>query len=450
MKKKTFDRINIYAKMNLISYDFIQILKLFLCINVQVINVQKINDKTLKKQVVYFVRFVMIDTNETTRYFKKSFFDVNFEWQFTLDRSWIQFVDVDTLFNWNIDDIKQWFTDDIDDILHITKWIEMIVSKKIIETLLNENKTTYLLIIWSWDDDLNKIHIFRRVLISNAIASSIKNVITFISKCLKYYENINIESEKKTYILSEHDFTNHVIDFINDTHSSYNFIYFLFEKELKMFKTYIDKHLIIDFIKHFQSFVDAFVLFASKFNESFRFCIDYRDLNELTIKNRYLLFFIKKSLNRFVDVKRYTKLNFMTVYHRLKIKKGDEWKTTFRTRYEHFEYNVFFFFDFTNASITFQGLINKIFAEKLNVFVIVYLNDIVIYSVNEKKHIEHVKWMLNRFFENKLFIVLEKCEWFDTQINFLNFIISSENVRMQSKKVEIIRQWFASAFVNEI
>ena len=79
MKKKTFDRINIYAKMNLISYDFIQILKLFLCINVQVINVQKINDKTLKKQVVYFVRFVMIDTNETTRYFKKSFFDVNFE-----------------------------------------------------------------------------------------------------------------------------------------------------------------------------------------------------------------------------------------------------------------------------------------------------------------------------------------------------------------------------------
>ena len=78
-KKKTFDRINICAKMNLINYDFVQILKLFLCINVQVINVQKINDKVLKKQVVYFVRFVIIDTNEITRYFKKSFFDVNFE-----------------------------------------------------------------------------------------------------------------------------------------------------------------------------------------------------------------------------------------------------------------------------------------------------------------------------------------------------------------------------------
>ena len=78
-EKKTFDRINICTKINLINHDFVQILKLFLCINVQVINVQKINDKILKKQIVYFVRFVMIDTNEITRYFEKSFFDVNFE-----------------------------------------------------------------------------------------------------------------------------------------------------------------------------------------------------------------------------------------------------------------------------------------------------------------------------------------------------------------------------------
>ena len=77
MKKKAFDRINICTKMNLINHDLVQILKLFSCMNVQVINVQKISDKVLKKQVVYFVRFVMIDTNETTRYFEKSFFDVN-------------------------------------------------------------------------------------------------------------------------------------------------------------------------------------------------------------------------------------------------------------------------------------------------------------------------------------------------------------------------------------
>ena len=149
-------------------------------------------------------------------------------------------------------------------------------------------------------------------------------MIIFISKCLKYYENINIKNEKKIYILFEHDFTNHIIDFINNAQLLYDFIYFLFEKKFKMFKTYIDKHLTIDFIKHFQSFVDALVLFISKFNENFRFCIDYKNLNELTIKNRYSLFFIKKNLNRFVDVKQYTKLNFTTVYHRLKIKKNDE------------------------------------------------------------------------------------------------------------------------------
>ena len=89
----------------------------------------------------------MIDTNEITRYFEKLFFDVNFEWQFTFDKSWIQLVDVDTLFNWNTDDIKQWFTKNVDDILHITKRIEMIDSKKMIEILLNENKTAYFLII---------------------------------------------------------------------------------------------------------------------------------------------------------------------------------------------------------------------------------------------------------------------------------------------------------------
>ena len=79
IKKKAFDRINICAKINLISHDLVQILKLFSCINVQAINIQKISDKTLKKQVVYFVRFVMIDTNEITQYFEKSFFDVNLE-----------------------------------------------------------------------------------------------------------------------------------------------------------------------------------------------------------------------------------------------------------------------------------------------------------------------------------------------------------------------------------
>ena len=74
----------------------------------------------------------------------------------------------------------------------------------------------------------------------------------------------------------EHDFTNHIIDFINNAQLLYNFIYFLFKKKFKMFKTYIDKHLIIDFIKHFQSFVDTFVLFILKFNKNFRFCIDYK------------------------------------------------------------------------------------------------------------------------------------------------------------------------------
>ena len=127
----------------------------------------------------------------------------------------------------------------------------MINLKNIIEILLNENKTIYFLIIRSWNNDLNKIFIFWRILINNAIALNKKKIIIFIFECLKYYKNINIENKKKIYILFEHDFTNHIIDFINNAQLLYNFIYFLFEKKFKMFKTYINKHLIIDFIKYF-------------------------------------------------------------------------------------------------------------------------------------------------------------------------------------------------------
>ena len=98
---------------------------------------------------------------------------------------------------------------------------------------------------------MNKIYIFQRVFINNIIVLNKKNITTFISKCLKYYKNINIKNEKKNYILFEHDFTNYIIDFINNTQSLYNFIYFLFEKKFKMFKTYINKHLMINFIKYF-------------------------------------------------------------------------------------------------------------------------------------------------------------------------------------------------------
>ncbi len=108
----------------------------------------------------------------------------------------------------------------------------------------------------------------------------------------------------------------------------------------------------------------------------------------MTIKNWYPLPLVRESLDRLGRARRFTQLDLTNAYHRMRIREGDEWKTAFRTRYGHFEYQVMPF-ELTNAPATFQGYINKILAEKLNVFVIVYLDDILIYTESEGE--EHVQ-----------------------------------------------------------
>ena len=169
--------------------------------------------------------------------------------------------------------------------------------------------------------------------------------------------------------------------------------------------------------------------------------MNYRDLNLLTIKNRYSLPFIKKSINRFSKVKIYTRLNITIAYHRLKIRKNDEWKTTFRTRYDHFEYQILFF-DFTNALASFQVYINKILTKKLNVCVIVYLNDIIVYLKTLEQHNKNVCWMLKQLKLFSLYVARNKCQFQTNIIDFVNFRVNIKRIQMMIDKFEIIRSWF--------
>ena len=180
-----------------------------------------------------------------------------------------------------------------------------------------------------------------------------------------------------------------------------------------------------------------------------RFCVDYRNLNFLTIKNKYFLSLIDESLDRLSEIRVYTSLNMIATYNRLRIKKDDEWKTTFKTRYEYFEYIVLSF-DLINAFVIFQSFVNKILIERLNFIVIIYLNDIVIYFNNMKQHIENVKWILSRLRKHKLFINMKKCKFFKNNIDFLNFVVFFKDVQMQDDKIEIIQQWSTSKNVFEI
>ena len=132
-------------------------------------------------------------------------------------------------------------------------------------------------------------------------------------------------------------------------------------------------------IKHFISFVNASILFVFKKNENFRLYINCRNLNAMTIKNRHSLFLITKILNRFNDVEKFIKIDLKNAYYKIHIKQNDEWKTTFRTRYEHFEYQIIFF-ELMNVSTIFQTYINKILRRFVDVICVIYLNDILIYN----------------------------------------------------------------------
>ena len=148
--------------------------------------------------------------------------------------------------------------------------------------------------------------------------------------------------------------------------------------ELETVKAYIETNLANRFIRPFKSPVCAPILFDQKSDGFLRLCINYQDLNNFTIKNQYPLPVIGESLNRLERAKQFTQLDLTGAYYRMRICEGDELKTAFRTQYGHFKYQVMLL-GLTNASASFQGYIYKIFVEKLDIFVIIYLDNILIY-----------------------------------------------------------------------
>ena len=156
-------------------------------------------------------------------------------------------------------------------------------------------------------------------------------------------------------------------------------IYSLRPVELEILKTYIKTNLANNFIRPSKSPTGAPIFFDKKPDRSFRLCVNYCGLNNITIKNRYPLSLIDKSLDRLGQAKRFTQLDFTNAYYWIRIYEVDEWKTAFRTQYRHLKYQVMLF-GLSNTLTIFQGYINKILAEKLDVFVIVYLDNILIYT----------------------------------------------------------------------
>ncbi len=256
---------------------------------------------------------------------------------------------------------------------------------------------------------------------------------------LKEYEDVFlIKSVNKLLLHEDH---NHAIEITAE--SLYESLYNLLNTELVTLRQYLDDVLAKEWIKHFINSTDAFILFIFKKNDSFHLCMNYQDLNKITVKNHHSLSLISETLDRFNQVKQFIKLNLKNAYHRLRIQCEDEWKTTFHTRYDHFKYMIMSF-NLINASVIFQTYINKILTELLNDFYVVYLNDILIFFVKKTDHIDHMKQILERLRKFKLYVSLKKYEFFITKVNFLEFVIFTESVSMNSSRIDIIKTWFIS------
>ena len=225
----------------------------------------------------------------------------------------------------------------------------------------------------------------------------------------KEYEQLFREGPKNE-ALPKHQPWDHVIPLVEEKSPPFGPIYQLSEKELKVLKEYIDDNLAKGFIKPSTSPAGSPVLFVPKKDGSLRLCVDYRALNNITIKDRYALPLINELHDRFQGAKIFTKLDLRGAYNLIRIKAGEEWKTAFRTRYGLFEYQVMPF-GLTNAPASMQRLMNDVLHEYLDIFVIVYLDDVLVYSTSKEEHVKHVTLVLKKLKEYSLLLKLEKCEF---------------------------------------
>ena len=258
----------------------------------------------------------------------------------------------------------------------------------------------------------------------------------------EYSDFSNVFSSDSTAELSEHTGINdHPINLLKNKQPPHGPIYSLGAMELEMLKTYIKANLASDFIRPSKFLAGAPILFVQKKDGSLHLCIDYRGLNNLTIKNCYLLLLIGKSLDRLGCAKRFTQLDLTNVYHRMRIREGDEWKTVFQTRYGHFEYQ-FMLFPLSNAPTSFQGYVNKILVEKLDVFVIVYLNNILIYIEDASQgHVKAVWWVFGEYQKYILFANLKKCCFYQEKVCFLGYVLFSQGIHIEEERINAVKAW---------
>ena len=259
----------------------------------------------------------------------------------------------------------------------------------------------------------------------------------------------DVFSETAAGMLPKHAEHDHAIELEPGTTPPYKPIYGLTETEREVLRNYLNKAQEKGWIRPSKSPAGAPILFVPKKDGELRLCVDYRGLNAITVKNRYPIPLVTEILDRFVGAKYFTKLDLKDAYHRIRIRTGDEWKTAFRTRYGHFEYQVMPF-GLANAPATFQAYVNKAMSNLLDTCVVVYLDDIVIYSADLQTHRAQVRDVMSRLRSHSLYCKRSKCSFEVDTIEYLGFIISPQGITMDQDRVRTIAEWPEPRSVKEV
>jgi transposase InsO family protein len=256
----------------------------------------------------------------------------------------------------------------------------------------------------------------------------------------QYHEFLPLFSKAVANHLPPHRPYDHKIPFKEGFEPPFGPLYSLSRPELEALKAWLEENLSKGFIRASSSPAGAPILFVKKGDGSLRLVVDYRGLNEGTIKNRYPLPLVRETLMRLSKARWFSKLDVRGAYNLIRMAEGEEWKTAFRTRYGLFE-SLVMPFGLTNAPADFQRFINDTLSPFLDRFASAYLDDILIYSDTLEEHQDHLRQVLRRLSEAGLHLKPEKCEFHQREVKYLGLIIGIDGIRMDPDKVEAVRAW---------
>jgi len=253
----------------------------------------------------------------------------------------------------------------------------------------------------------------------------------------KYHDYLDVFDRAMTDQLLSHRLYDHKIELIDEETSSRSRLYHMSDYKLQKMKNYLIEHLNKDFISSSSASYASLILFVEKKDDSLRFCVDYRKLNALTKRDRYLLSLIDETLARIQGSRYLTRLNIIVVFNKLRMHSGSEDLTIFIISFDFYKYHVMPF-ELINDPTFYQHYMNDVLFDYLHQFCQAYLDDIIIYSKTLKKHKRHVRLVLHRLREADLQMNINKCEFHVQKIFFLKLLLFIEELKMNFRKVQAV------------